>query len=78
MVCCRMICNRDHIREWEKFEINVGLPYLNCSQGQTLSENGMCVPKPWHNYVDCATERGKGACHDNDWVKEHCPRTCSM
>lgn len=55
-------------------------PPLSCTEDEVFSELGHCVPRPWSDFVSCATEKGQGACRGgrdpNAWVIEHCALTC--
>lgn len=53
----------------------------SCIPTQTKSEkDGLCVDKPWSDFVSCEIEKHQGACpggnDPNPWVGEHCFTTC--
>ena len=56
-------------------------PTFTCSGTEVHSETGKCVPRPWSDYSDCATEKRQGACPNgydpNPWVAENCAVTCA-
>ena len=55
---------------------------ITCTSDQFLSEQGMCVTKPWSDFTSCVIEKNQGACPDgndpNPWVGEHCAVTCGV
>jgi hypothetical protein len=47
---------------------------------EVFSELGVCIAKPWDDFVSCAEEKRQGACSNgrdpNPWVVKHCAITC--
>eukprot|EP00928_Gymnodinium_smaydae_P052464 TRINITY_DN36374_c0_g1_i1.p1 TRINITY_DN36374_c0_g1~~TRINITY_DN36374_c0_g1_i1.p1 ORF type:complete len:175 (+),score=9.66 TRINITY_DN36374_c0_g1_i1:83-607(+) len=49
----------------------------SCPSNEVRSESGgICIEKPWSDFLSCEDEAGQAACWDNDWVVEHCVETC--
>lgn len=49
-----------------------------CDADMVRNESsGMCQAKPWSDWVSCEEEKKRGACDDNDKVKDICSLTCA-
>ena len=56
-------------------------PSLTCKSTEFFSEKGLCVTKPWSDFISCEVEKNQGACPQgadpNPFIGEHCSVTCA-
>ena len=54
----------------------------SCKPNEILSESGICVPRPWYDFINCEIEIGQGACphgrDPNENISKYCLYTCTL